>query len=255
MAVPFPLAVVTGANRGLGLETARELALRGMRVLLGVRRPAEGPRAEQAVGNGARASALDMGDPASIAAFAAHVRSEGAHLDVLVHNAGVFHERLDPATAHESMAVNALGPLRLTDALAGFLAPGARVVMVSSGMGELSGLPAGFREKVEALQDREGVARLADALARAAQRGGGSHAAYRVSKAALNAVTRILAAELSPRGVLVNAVCPGWVRTEMGGRAAPRSVEQGATGIVWAATLPPDGPTGGFFRDGRTIPW
>jgi NAD(P)-dependent dehydrogenase (short-subunit alcohol dehydrogenase family) len=130
--------------------------------------------------------------------------------------------------------------------------------MVSSGMGELAGLPPDLRKLAEAATDRAGLARLAEALDAAARRGehAGSHTlAYRASKAAMNAAARFLARELAPRGVLVNAVCPGWVRTGMGGSAAPRSVEEGAAGIVWAATLPPDGPTGQFFRDGRPIPW
>jgi NAD(P)-dependent dehydrogenase (short-subunit alcohol dehydrogenase family) len=191
-------------------------------------------------------------------AFAARARADRLAIGVLVHNAGVYLERFGPAAARESMEVNALAPLRLTDALAPLLAPGARIVAVSSGMGELAGLPPGLRRLVEESTDRAGLARLAAALEAAAARGehaGASTLAYRVSKAALNAATRILAADLAPRGARVNAVCPGWVRTGMGGAGAPRSVEEGAAGIVWAATLPPGGPTGGFFRDGAPIPW
>lgn len=253
-----PLAVVTGANRGLGLETSRALATGGMRVLLATRREAEGRRAAEALaasGRGAFAWPLDVGDPASVDRFGKRARAEGLRIDALVQNAGVYLARFDAASARESMAVNALGPLRLTDALAPQLAPRARVVMVSSGMGELAGLPEELRRAVEAVRGREDLARLADDLVRRAEGGGGAYLAYAVSKAALNAATRLLAAELAPRGILVNAVCPGWVRTDMGGAEAPRSISDGASGIVWAAMLPGDGPTGGFFRDGRPIAW
>ena len=114
--------------------------------------------------------------------------------------------------------------MRVSKALGPLLGPGANVVNVSSGMG--------------------GIAAM-----------GGGSLGYRLSKAALNAFTRVLHAELSPRGVRVNSVCPGWVRTDLGGARAPRPVEEGAAGIVWAATLGPDGPSGGFFRDGKPIPW
>jgi NAD(P)-dependent dehydrogenase (short-subunit alcohol dehydrogenase family) len=225
-------------------------------------RDVEGGRAAAAAlaaeGLQAVAWPLDLSDASSTAAFAERARGERLAIDALVHNAGVYLERFGAAAARESMAVNALGPVRLTDALAPLLARGARVVMVSSGMGELAGLPPDLRRLVEEATDRAGLARVAAALEAAARRGehAGSHTlAYRVSKAALNAAARFLAAELAPRGVRVNAVCPGWVRTGMGGPGAPRSVEEGAAGIVWAATLPPGGPTGGFFRDGHPIPW
>ncbi len=255
-----PVAVVTGANRGLGLATTRALAGRGLRVILAARREAEGRRAAEplaAEGRDVAAWPLDVAEPASVDGFAARARAAGLRIDALVENAGVYRAPFDPASARESMEVNALGPVRLADALASLLAPGARVVMVSSGMGALSSLPADLRRAVEAIRTRKDLADLRDALLRRAERGsgGGAYLAYAVSKAALNAATRLLASELAPRGVLVNAVCPGWVRTEMGGAGAPRSVEEGAAGIVWAATLPPNGPTGGFFRDERAIPW
>jgi NAD(P)-dependent dehydrogenase (short-subunit alcohol dehydrogenase family) len=256
----MPLAVVTGANRGLGLETSRVLTERGDRVLLAVRREQEGKRAAAGLSGGGREAfswPLDVGDPASVDAFAERARREKLRIDALVNNAGVYLSGTDAAAFRESIAVNVLGPLRLTDGLALLLAPGARVVMVSSGLGELSGLPAELRQRVEGLDDREGIRALAaELVARATSgRGGGAYLAYSTSKAMLGAVTRILAAELSPRGILVNAVDPGWVRTEMGGANAPRSVEDGAAGIVWAATLGRDGPSGRLFHDGRPIPW
>ena len=256
----MPLAVVTGANRGLGLETSRVLAGRGDRVLLAVRREQEGKRAAAGLSGGGRevfSWPLDVGDPASVDAFGERALRERLRIDALVHNAGVYLSGTDAATFRVSMAVNVLGPLQLTDAVAPRLAPGARVVIVSSGLGQLSGLPAELRREVEELRDREGIRALAAELVAGASSGhrGGAYLAYSASKATLGAVTRMLAAELSPRGVLVNAVDPGWVRTDMGGASAPRSVEEGARGIVWAATLGPDGPSGGFFHDGRPIPW
>jgi len=256
-----PAAVVTGGNRGLGLETCRALGRLGYRVVLASRREPEGRQAAGALGREGLAVAwrsLDVADPGGIAAFAEAVRDEGLLVDALVNNAGVYPERLDARTARQAVTVNALGPLRLTRALAPLLAPGARVVMVSSGMGELAGLPPALRRRVETAPGPEAVLGHLEAFAGEVARGEHPDSralAYRVSKAGLNALTRLLAAELRPRGVLVNAVCPGWVRTEMGGPGATRDVEEGAAGIVWAATLPADGPTGGFFRDGQPIPW
>lgn len=252
------LAVVTGANRGLGLETARRLAARGWRVVLAARRAPEGEAAAAALaahGADVRCWSLDAADPASAAAFAARARAEALRIDALVHNAGVYPDRVDRASAREAVEVNVLGPARLTDALAPHLARGARVVMVSSGMGQRAGLPADVREAVDAVRTRDDVLRLAGLLATRDWSGADRSLVYSASKAAQNALTRVLARELAQRGILVNAVCPGWVRTAMGGEAAPRSIGEGAAGIVWAATLAPDAPTGGFFRDGRRIPW
>jgi NAD(P)-dependent dehydrogenase (short-subunit alcohol dehydrogenase family) len=254
-----PVAVVTGANRGLGLETSRVLVARGWRVILTARREAEGRRAAARLAGGpgeAVSWPLDVGAPSSVTAFAERARRDGLQLDALVENAGVYLSRADAAAFRESMAVNVLGPVSLLDALAPLLVRSARVVMVSSGMGQLSGLPAELRREVEAIRDRAALRALAEELvARAGSSGGGAVLAYSASKALLNAATRFLAAELAPRHVLVNSVCPGWVRTDMGGAGAPRSVEEGARGIVWAANLPPDGPSGGFFLDGRPVAW
>jgi NAD(P)-dependent dehydrogenase (short-subunit alcohol dehydrogenase family) len=232
-----PVAIVTGAYRGLGRETVRQLAALGYRVLLTARRAAEGQSAADALaakGIPVSFHPLDVTDEASIQALARSVRALG-RLDVLVNNAGifpdtepgtgetsVFHARLD--TVRLGMETNALGPLRLCQVLIPLMQGKGRVVNVSSGMGQLDDM-------------------------------NGCCPGYRLSKVSLNAVTRIFADELAGTGVKVNSVCPGWVRTAMGGDSAPLSVEEGAAGIVWAATLPDDGPSGGFFRQRQRIPW
>jgi NAD(P)-dependent dehydrogenase (short-subunit alcohol dehydrogenase family) len=257
-----PIAVVTGGNRGLGRETCRMLAARGYEVVLTSRGEREGRAAVEALAaDGAVVSwrRLDVVDPASVAAFAKWVGASGIAIDALVNNAGVYFERLDGASARHTIAVNFFGPLRVTEALAPFLASGARVVMVSSGMGALVGLPAALRKRFEARLDLEGLLKLEEGFISAVEEGGhageGAALAYRVSKCGLNVLTRLLARSLLSRGVMVNAVCPGWVRTDMGGAGAAREVPEGAAGIVWAATLPLGGPTGGFFRDGGAIDW
>jgi NAD(P)-dependent dehydrogenase (short-subunit alcohol dehydrogenase family) len=186
------LALVTGANRGIGLEVARQLGRDGMRVLLGSRDRARGEAAAAGLreeGLDITPLELDVGDPAAAAAVGPAIEAAGGHLDVLVN-----------------------------------MAAGARIVNVSSGAGSLTTMDA-------------------------------SMPAYNVSKAALNAITRVLADDLRSAGILVNSACPGWVRTDMGGAGASRSVEEGAASGLWAARLGPDGPTGGFFRDGQPVPW
>jgi NAD(P)-dependent dehydrogenase (short-subunit alcohol dehydrogenase family) len=232
-----PFAVVTGANRGLGLETCRQLAALGYRVLLTARREAEGRAAAErlaAQGLAVHFHPLDVTDESSILALAEAVRRIG-RLDVLVNNAGIFCDG-EPGTGaasvflaelppvRKSFETNTLGPLRLCQVLIPLMAGRGRVVNVSSGMGQLADM-------------------------------NGCCPGYRFSKVALNALTRILADELQDTVIKVNSVCPGWVKTELGGPGAQLTVEEGARGIVWAATLPDDGPTGGFFRDGQRIPW
>lgn len=219
-------ALVTGANRGIGLEVVRQLARRGHRVLLGARDPQKGARAAAGIEGDVTAVALDVADPGAAARLAAEIGS----VDILVANAGVHYDTanraLDPdwRIVEEALATNLLGAWRVAAAFA----PGmrarrfGRIVNVSSGAGALAGM-------------------------------GGGTPAYAVSKAGLNVLTIKLAAELRGTGVLVNAVCPGWVNTDMGQGGRP--VPEGAAGVVWAATLPDGGPTGGFFRDGRPISW
>lgn len=255
-----PLALVTGANRGLGLAVAEALARGGHRVVLAGRKQAELAREVARLRAGkleVEALALDMGDPGSID-DAAGALAAGPVIDVLVQNAGVFAKDAERDAARRTLSVNLVGPIRLAAALGPHLADGARVVLVSSGMGELSSLPAAWRREVErAIQDEEllSVAARFVAAAEQADDDGSATLAYRVSKALLNRLARRLAEELAPRQILVNAVSPGWVRTEMGGPGASRSIEEGARSILWATSLPAGGPSGGFFQDGKPLAW
>jgi NAD(P)-dependent dehydrogenase (short-subunit alcohol dehydrogenase family) len=229
------VALVTGANRGIGREVARQLGERGYEVLLGARdaEKAAGAALELAESTGAsiRPLTLDVADPSSIAAAAESVQSDPGRLDVLVNNAGIGSDfgvsGTDPDfdAIQRALETNFYGAYRLTIALLDLLrqSPHPRIVNVSSGMG--------------------GVAEM-----------GGWSPGYRVSKAALNAMTRILSTELKDDGFLVNSACPGFVNTDMGGpMGAQKPVEDGAAGVVWLATLPNGGPTGGFFRDGKPV--
>lgn len=236
------VAVVTGANRGLGLETARQLAKHDIRVIITSRNPGKGEMAlEKLLADKLDVlfQPLDVTSETSIADLGAFIHSRCGRLDILVNNAGVFldsHGSEDTGgssvftasleTLKTTLKTNLYGPLLLAQELVPLMKQQhyGRIVNLSSGMGQLNEME-------------------------------GRSPAYRISKTALNALTRILAAETHGYNILVNSVCPGWVRTDMGGPHAERTVEQGAAGIVWAATLPDDGPTGGFFRDGQAIPW
>jgi NAD(P)-dependent dehydrogenase (short-subunit alcohol dehydrogenase family) len=229
------VALVTGANRGIGREVAKQLAEKGYEVLASARDERKAQLAAQEIARetGGKVSALtlDVSDEVSIERAAAQLRESPGSLDVLVNNAGVGSDwgvsGTDPdfEAIASALQTNFYGPYRLSVALLDLLRQSAhpRIVNVSSGMG--------------------GVTEM-----------GGWSPGYRVSKAALNAMTRILATELKDQRVLVNSACPGFVNTDMGGQfGAKKPVEEGAAGIVWLATLPDDGPTGGFFRDGRPI--
>jgi len=228
------VALVTGANRGIGLEVARQLAQKGMTVIMGTRILEKGLAAAEKLPEGegrVMPYQLDVTDSKSIDQLAKWVEQEFGHLEILVNNAGILYDTWQRASTadlnvvQEAYATNTLGAWRVCQALLPLIrqSQSGRIVNVSSGAGSLASMGAGTP-------------------------------AYSTSKAALNAFTRLLAAELEGTGILVNAVCPGWVATEMGG-AGGRPVADGAAGIVWAATLPNDGPTGGFFRDGQPLSW
>jgi NAD(P)-dependent dehydrogenase (short-subunit alcohol dehydrogenase family) len=225
------VALVTGATRGIGREVARQLADRGYTVIVSARDVGKAEAFATEIGGGALALELDVSDPASIDAAVAAVGADPGRLDVLVNNAGVGLDWGVSATEpdfdviQEIAETNLYGAYRLAVGLLPLLRASdhPRIVNVSSGMG--------------------GVAEM-----------GGWAPGYRLSKAGLNAVTRMLSTELADAGFLVNSACPGFVKSDMGTPlGAWKSVEDGAAGIVWLATLPDDGPTGGFFRDGEPV--
>lgn len=242
-------ALVTGGNRGLGQETCRRLAADGWKVLLGSRDPAKGKAAAARIRGDVTSLALDVASAEKVKSFAAESKRRGIRLDALVNNAGIY--RGEPA---EILEVNFFGALRVLEALEPLLADGASVVNVSSGLGSLGGFPETRRRQLlDPELSRDGLVSLVEDFLAGGKGWPGD--AYAVSKASIDALTRLFAAKLEARRIKVNSVCPGWVRTQMGGRGAPRSVEEGADGIVWAAELGPDGPSGGLFRDGKRVTW
>ena len=228
------VALVTGANRGIGLEVCRQLGRRGYVVILTARDEQKARAAAeplQRAGADVRVQRLDVADERSAREAAAAVERSVGRLDVLVNNAGILYDTwqhaasADLAIVREAFETNTLGPWRVSQAFLPLLrrSEHGRIVNVSSGAGALASMD-------------------------------GDTPAYALSKIALNALTLMLAADLRPSRILVNAVCPGWVATDMGGSGG-RPVADGGASVVWAATLPDDGPTGGFFRDGKPIPW
>jgi NAD(P)-dependent dehydrogenase (short-subunit alcohol dehydrogenase family) len=256
-------ALVTGANRGLGKETARQLAADGLQVIVAARVADEARAAAAELSRGGavvEGMGMDVADPAGIAAAAGALRDAGRRVDVLVNNAGIAMSGFDADVARQTIDVNFFGPLRVTEAVLPLMPDGGTIVMVSSGMGELSGLGPSVRARLtDPHLTRDGVAEamrafVDDVAAGRHRERGWPSSAYSVSKAGVNALVRVWAPELAARHIIINAVCPGWVRTRMGGSGASRSVERGGASIVWAA-LREHEPTGGFFRDGRRIDW
>ena len=233
------VALVSGGNRGIGLEIIRQLSRQGVMTVLGARDLADGrAAAESLASEGLEPApvALDVTDGASVKAAVDEAIHLFGRLDILVNNAGVL---IDPSLeeggavaelpveiVQQTLDTNTIGAFRLTQAALPKMLESryGRIVNMSSGLGQLADMEGG-------------------------------RVAYRMSKAALNALTRTTAAEVVGNGIKVNSLCPGWVRTDMGGPNAARSVEEGAETAVWLAMLPEDGPTGGFFRDMKPIAW
>jgi NAD(P)-dependent dehydrogenase (short-subunit alcohol dehydrogenase family) len=226
------IALVSGGNRGIGLEVCRQLAKRGYTVVMGSRDEEKGHVAAERLEGDVIPHQLDVSDAGSVDRMAAFLEEEVGRLDILVNNAAISNDEgqrgvdADLDRVRESLEANLFGAWRLCEI--------AIPLMRRNGYGRIVNVSTGLA----ALEDM-----------------GGGSPGYRVSKTALNALTRILASELRGSGILVNAVNPGWVQTDMGGSGATRPVEEGAEALVWAATLPNNGPTGGFFRDRHPVPW
>jgi NAD(P)-dependent dehydrogenase (short-subunit alcohol dehydrogenase family) len=227
------VALVSGGNRGLGLEVARRLDEDEYTVVVGSRDLAKGREAAEELGELAYAGRLDVADPESIERCLTEIEERYGRLDVLVNNAGIEGggwrtnaADVDLDEVRHTLETNLFGAWRLTQAALPLMRRNryGRIVNLSSGMGQLSDM-------------------------------GGHAPAYRLSKTGLNALTRMLTAELEGENILVNSCCPGWVRTDMGGPNATRSVEEGGDTPYWLATLPDEGPRGGFFRNRKPIPW
>ena len=231
------VALVTGANRGLGLETCRQLAALEFQVYLGSRNLEAGREAAQSIGSErVQAVKLDVNSQTDVDAVTRELEYGPGRLDVLINNAGIMIDNemgsspsildADIDTIERSLRINTLAPIRLINAMLPLMERvyDARIVNISSGMGQLSDM-------------------------------GGRHPGYRISKTALNAATRIFAAELDPAKFKINAVCPGWVRTDMGGENADLSVEEGVDTAIWLATSDQAKGTGGYFRKRKQIDW
>jgi len=231
------IALISGGNKGLGFETAVQLSRRGIKVFLGSRSEQKGRESAtrlQSAGFDVTYIPLEVTDAASIQAAVDKIGKEFGHLDILINNAGVLLERgdgslpihTDKDILLKTFETNVAGAYMLCDAVLPLMRQNGygRIVNVSSGMGQLANMQSEFP-------------------------------AYRISKTALNAVTKIFATLCRGINILVNSVCPGWVKTDMGGAEAPRSLAAGVETIVWAATLEDGSLTGNFFRDKHSIPW
>jgi carbonyl reductase 1 len=248
-------ALITGGNRGIGQQVARVLATDGWDVLIGSRDKAKGQaaatRLRKDTGGRVRAIELDVTSDASVDDAARVLRDGAIRLDALVNNAGISGAGArGPDAVARTIETNFLGPLRVTLGMLPLLRDGATITNVTSGLGELANLDdTHARLLADPALEREELVAALRAFVATGGTGWGTDA-YGVSKAALNALTRVLATELAPRNIRVNSTCPGWVRTDMGGRGAPRSVEQGAASVLFGVTAT---QTGGVFRDGKKI--
>ncbi len=241
MSAPDKVALVTGANRGIGLEVARQLAQAGLKVVLTCRDDKKGKQAQQELASAGLAvdmRTLDVTSADSVRDLALYLRKHYGRLDILVNNAGIMLDRFEDGQpvmsimdcdldqVRRTMETNLYGALSLTKELLPLMKENhfGRIVNVSSGLGQISEMGAGYT-------------------------------GYRLSKAALNALTCMVADELSSENIIVNACCPGWVRTDMGGKNAARSVEEGADTIVWLCQSADGSVSGKLFRDREEQPW
>ncbi|MEM7371865.1 MAG: SDR family oxidoreductase [Bacteroidota bacterium] len=229
-----PTALITGANKGIGFEIARQLGQKGFHIFLGARNKSKGQAAHQQLSSEGIACSfvlMDVEQESSIQETFEHVRTKISQLDVLINNAAVLLDGnqslmdIPCGEIEQTFRINIIGPILTTRIFQPLLQKGSRVVNISSGAGAIT----------------EGVSGFAPV--------------YSISKTALNAVTLHFSHILSAKGIPVNALCPGWVRTDMGGSNASRSVEKGAETPVWLATEAPIDSTGKFFRDKKEIPW
>ncbi len=228
------IALISGANRGIGLETGKQLLELGWNVVFTARNMHEGRPLINKLREKWKSAwfhQLDVTDEQSISDVAEYVEDTCGRLDVLINNAGIMIEEnhkimnVELDDLHKTMATNLYGPLMLTRTMLPFFkdSKDARVINVSSRMGQLSGMEGG-------------------------------HAAYRISKAALNALTIVMAKELEDDGIRVNTICPGWVRTDMGGPNANKTIKEGADTAVWLATADKI-ENGKFYADRKIINW
>jgi NAD(P)-dependent dehydrogenase (short-subunit alcohol dehydrogenase family) len=231
------VALVTGSNRGIGHEIVKQLAEKDFSVVLTARDPKTGQNTAEGFrksGRDVRFHELDVTSQKSIEKIMSFIDKEFGRLDVLVNNAGIFPDRssdespltIKIETIQKGLETNLFGPIRFCQLAIPIMRKNkyGRIINISSGMGQLSEMAGGSL-------------------------------AYRISKTALNAVTKVFAFEVDGQNILINSVCPGWVKTDMGGAGAEKSVEDGADTIVWLATMPDGSPSGGFFQDRKSIPW
>jgi NAD(P)-dependent dehydrogenase (short-subunit alcohol dehydrogenase family) len=237
------IAVVTGANRGLGFEISRQLGLKGITIIAGTRQGADGARAVERLkdkGINAHSIILDVTEPSTVEALPRLLNVQFGHIDILINNAGVLIDSgvplsdLDEGVLRATFETNVFGAFVVTRALLPLIRKSSfgRIVNMSSSLGSLASIGDPNSPFYQVVCP-----------------------AYQMSKAALNALTVLFAKELKDTNIKVNSACPGWVRTDLGTERAPLSVEEGADTPVWLATLPDDGPTGGFFNSRRPMPW